>query len=176
MALFIGPGATAIHGDTSLITCGQYHTLGERARDTAGNEFVYVDFQQIASPGQWMVFNDGYLATPLVASTSRGRVGIVAGNPDASDRFGWLQVYGKNVEAQIDSSAATSASILSAPTTLTTEGYPTISVSDSSSEGNRIYGAWAQAAATTAVTTPSTQIEVMLNYPYVLGYAHSFAS
>ena len=77
--------------------------LGTRARDVAGNEFVYVDFDAAKAVGEIVTFDTSYLATACGATTT-GFVGVVCGEASSSDKAGWVQVYGVNTACLASSS------------------------------------------------------------------------
>lgn len=173
MAELSGQGPVALSQASSVATTDALVTLGLRARDASGNEYMYVSFGEVLSAGQWVVIANG-VATRL-ATASRGPVGVVCTSVTSNDN-GWVQIYGVYDTAQIAgaaSSEATSIYVLGSPAGATTEAAAE-ATSLSSLATNRIFGAWPRAAASTATTASSSAhsgvtIQVQLNYPYVLG-------
>lgn len=102
MAELSGQGPIIHTGATTVVDSTQAQKLGMRAYDVAGNEYVYVDFQEACIAGEWVVFNHLYAASQLT-STAAGFVGIVAGTVSASDRFGWVMVRGIHTGAWVTS-------------------------------------------------------------------------
>lgn len=154
--------------------------LGAKARDGEGNEYVMVDFQSAVGVGSWVVFNSAFLASPI-ASGARGRVGVVVQAATASDRWGWVQVYGYFADALLvadAASAGTSSARLAVNTSQSTPGGAAALVSDASTAAQYIHGAWPVAAVATDTTASADHtgldIAVMLNYPYVVGYNQDF--
>jgi len=68
--------------------------LGTIARDGAGNEYVWVDFQEAAIKGEIQAISSTYTAAAATAA-GVGPVGIVVADSVTSDSCGWLQVYGR---------------------------------------------------------------------------------
>lgn len=144
--------------------------LGTRARDAAGNEFVYVDFDAAKAVGEIVTFNTSYLATACGATTT-GMIGVVCGEASSSDKAGWVQIYGVN-SATLAGSAITSGW---AQVGATTDGYSVPAQSGSTGMTYSIRGFQITAAPSTATspgyaTTASSILgvtTVLLNYPYV---------
>lgn len=174
MAELSGQGPIALPQATSVATTDAVVTLGLRARDASGNEYMYVSFSETLTAGQWVCVANGVASR--LATASRGPVGIVCTSVTSQDN-GWIMVYGVYDTAQINAttgtSEATSIYVLGAPAGATTEAAAEVS-SLSSLATNRIFGAWPRAAASTATTLSSSAhsgitIQVQLNYPFVLG-------
>lgn len=164
---------TALVGDPGVYP--DYVLPGQRAEDGAGNEYVLVDATATMFSGTTVIIsNDGlYTAAPLTGG-SQGSVGLLV-EPATSAQYAWAQVYGSNSYAQdsaIDS-AATSASIAIAATSVSTPdvGLATFSVTSTAADRFRIYGMFITGAATTATTSAASAtgvaVPVFLNYPYV---------
>ncbi len=156
--------------------------LGSKARDGEGNEYLMVDFQSAVGIGSWVTIDNTFKATPIV-SGARGPVGVVVQAASASDRWGWVQVFGKFSDALLvadAASAGTSSARLAVNTSQSTPAGAARLVSDVSTEAAYIFGAWPTAAVATDTTASADHtgldIEVMLNYPYVLGYDTSWTS
>lgn len=160
-------GGQAYHSQTSEVDSSQHIPLGTRAQDANGNIYVYVDFQEAQAAGEWVVWGANYAATGMT-TTSHGHAGVVIGTVSASDRFGWVQVYGSNSAALCTSSVSTAlALILSAPST--DINVPDVATTSLSLE-TLIQGATAVTAASTATTTViPASFTVLLNFPFVYG-------
>ncbi len=138
-------------------------SLGDRARDSQGNEYVFVDFAVTgASIGSAVVISAGHLATPLSQSASQaGRIGIVVGASPTTNQAGWVQVYGFALvqgstggatgAASASDSSDTSTGRALVPTTVVTSPLGAVamvilvaesSVEGSSIEVNQIFGMW----------------------------------
>ncbi len=172
MAELSAQGPIALHGATTVVDTAAAQKLGSRATDIAGNVYLYVDFQESCVPGEWVVISSAYAASQLT-STSIGWVGIVIGTVSASDRFGWVQIYGVHSAAYVTSGS--SAGQVSAYVT-TDMGSVIQSVSATGLVG--VFGvSMAAQAPDTCLSTGSTPAgtslhgvsTVMLNYPYISG-------
>lgn len=162
-------------GATTVTNTTQQHALGTRARDAAGNEYIYVKYTTANFNGGWAVIDGDYNAG-RPATTSRGPLGICQANAAVND-FGWLKIYGAESAAQVGDTEATSAYMLIAPTGATTE--PIMGVTStlatsvvSAAVNNPVFGAWIVGAVTTATTGSSSTFsgataQVFLNYPYL---------
>jgi hypothetical protein len=87
-------GAVGYAQQTSITVGSSAPTtaLGTRARDAAGNEYVYVDFGAAFVEGEVVAISTAYSATECVAATV-GMVGLALGT-QSSDTCGWVQIYG----------------------------------------------------------------------------------
>lgn len=168
MAELSAQGAIALHGATSVIDTSAAQKLGTRARDVDGNEYVYVDFQESCINGEWVAFTSAFAASQLTA-TSVGWVGVVVGTVSASDRFGWVQVYGVNTFAWATSGSSSGAPVIIAATT----DLGHIATDATSAQTIKVWGVLVASApdtcastalSTSALAAPAT---VILNYPFV---------
>lgn len=226
MAELIGPGPIAQGGATSVMfradANGNFpHQRGAKARDNEGNEYVFVDFTGTTYYGCLVQIDSTYRAAPLLGTANRPfRVGVVcSGTPSSasdahptSDHGGWVQVYGVHpaVQTGVASDGAVSATAGGAYFAIpqTSVGTPSgvlalqqqavaVSIINTSTEGNQIYGMWVVDFAETSdlTTYPGTSATsgpvsrdvlndtsgantsafigqthaVFMNYPYVLG-------
>lgn len=168
MAELSGQGPILHSGATSVIDTAAACKLGTRARDVDGNEYVYVDFQESCIRGEWVSFGATFLAFQLTA-TSVGWVGVVDGTVSASDRFGWVLVYGVHTAAWATSGSSSGAPVVIAATT----DLGHIATDASSAQTIKVYGVLvatspdtcaSTALSTSALAAPAT---VILNYPFV---------
>lgn len=146
--------------------------LGTRARDAAGNEFVYVNFDAAKAVGEIVTYDSAFLATATGATTT-GFIGVVCGEASSSDKAGWIQIYGVNTSC-LGSSTLTSGWLQVAATT---DGY-SVPILGTASTGvvYRISGMNAATSASTATSpgyasTASSILGVftaILNYPYIM--------
>lgn len=126
--------------------------LGTRALDTDGNEFMLV--QGVASldgTHNWVSLDEN-IVTTLLAANAVGRVGVVMSVLDATTKYGWAQVYGKNTIAGADTTADNKQLFIDA-----TAGR----VDDAAVSGDGVYGAISRS------TDTSNLITVELSYPFV---------
>lgn len=160
-------GSMAYHSQTSEVDSTQHPPLGTQAKDADGNIYTYVDFQEACVAGEWVTYNSAYAASGMT-TTTHGPLGVVIGTVSASDRFGWIQVYGVNSAALGTSSVSTAlALILSAPST--DISVPDVATTSLSLE-SIIQGATAVTAASTATTTViPASFTVQLNFPFAYG-------
>jgi hypothetical protein len=138
--------------------------LGTRARDKAGNEFIYVDFTQAISLGELCTILNDNTVTECAAAT-QGRIGVVCSDVSASDYAGWVQVYGLNEYCLATSGVTTGPMMLAATTDGLSMPLP------ATTGGNQIIGFTLVTAPSTA-TSPSSitgVASVFLNYPYTHG-------
>ena len=94
MAELIGQGPIALPGGTSVVFTTPYPLKpGARARDLAGNEYLFVDFVGSVSAAQPVSIKSDFTASPLTVA-ERGPVGIAL-QIGTSDNAGWVQIYGR---------------------------------------------------------------------------------
>ncbi|MCU0521425.1 MAG: hypothetical protein MUF84_12115 [Anaerolineae bacterium] len=145
--------------------------LGTRARDTAGNEYIYLDFDAIKYAGELVTWDAAYLATDCGATTV-GFIGVVVGDVSTSDKAGWVQIYGINTFV-LAGSALTSGFLMVGATT---DGLSVPVNQGTSGLGYAIHNMNAVTSASTATTPHSSDLEgtsaigvftARLNYPYV---------
>lgn len=222
MSHLVGPGAIAQAGATSVMFTTPFpHKPGDKARDGDGNEYVFVDFTATVYYGCLVQINALYQAAPLLGTANRPfRVGVVcsgtpssnSGDHPTSDNGGWVQIYGVHPAVQAGTatdegvSATAGGAYFCIPQT--SVGTPSgvlalrtqavaVSVINTSTGGNQIYGMWVVDFAEVSDLTnwvgssgasgPSSMdslnatsgaptsafigqsYAVFLNYPYVLG-------
>lgn len=141
----------AFHSDTSIVDTTQQIALGTRGFDASGNEYIYLTGVGSTAAGNWVVYDESYLTTLLVANEV-GPVAIAMAAIDATTKFGWYQIYGKNTIAKTDTVAADNSLYIDG-----TAGR----ADDAGVAGDLIIGAYSMTADTANVAT------VMLSYPSV---------
>ena len=144
--------------------------LGTRARDGAGNEYIYLDYNAAKAAGEIVSWDGSYLAS-AVGATTVGPIGVVCGEASSSDLAGWVQIYGYC--ANLLASSSLTSGFLAAGAT--TDGYSVpVNGGASTAQEYRIMGMKALSAASTA-TSPgyaSTASSILgvatawLNYPH----------
>ena len=187
MGNFTGPLQSAPGNTSDVYTTPFPVQLGTRARDSAGNEFLFVDFAQVTYGRQPVQINSDFTAT-TIAVTGRGPVGVTVAQ-NSSDNGGWVQIYGKCL-MQIIKSGVSASDAANGPTTLGTSGatqfwIPTSVTSPAAfrwttgntsvSSGMIVRGMFvAQDAApgdvsaqTSSTSHSGSEISVFLNYPYI---------
>ena len=186
------PGGTSVVYSTTPFPI----SVGSRAFDTEGNEYLFVAFGGAVSTGSWVVISDLNVAT-FLDDVSQGRVGVVMGTTPTSNDGGWVQIYGLNIIAQgsmaTDQASAAVGGALR-PTSVATTPLGTVEiVSQVSNAANIIHNAWITpllpseagisgasdtswpTSYTTAASSPvggqhtGAVVGVFLNYPYVDG-------
>jgi hypothetical protein len=95
MPQLVGPGAIAAAGPTSQVYTTPFpHKPGDKARDTDGNEYLFVHFDAAVFPGVLVGISNIYRAHPLLGTALLPeRVGV-AMTDATSVNGGWVQVYG----------------------------------------------------------------------------------
>jgi hypothetical protein len=97
--------------------------VGQRARDAAGNEYVFVDFVGSVFGAQPVEIFDDNTAQAL-GTTGRARVGVACGAATSND-FGWVQIYGR-CQVQLGMSGVSPSDAANGPTTLQTVAAMTV--------------------------------------------------
>lgn len=171
---------TALVGDSSSFP--DYLLPGQRATDGAGNEYILVDLTvQCFSGTTVQISMDGtFTGTPVVGG-GQGPVGLTV-EEGSSAQFAWAQIYGFNSYAQDSTvtSAATSASVALAATSVSTPNVG-LAVGAVSSVGQfYIYGMFITGVATSTTTSASSAtgvaVPVFLNYPYTNSFRGDISS
>lgn len=139
--------------------------FGTRARDLAGNEYIYVDFQTSFAIGEIGVIGAAW-DFDKAATTSRGKIGIVVSTVSSSDYGGWVQVYGYN--AYVLNNLAVCTTAAGVKPAGTTDGYSIVTVGTSDDSSN-IVGMTCIADSTSATSPTSVlrYIKCTLTYPTV---------
>ena len=160
-------GSAGAASPTSEVHSSQLERLGQLAMDGDGNIYMYVDFQESCVAGEWVAISHAFAASQLT-NTSRGYVGVVVGTVSASDRFGWVQVYGIHTAALGSSNITSGDSFVASATTATGGVFPA-----TTSVGVAIFGAVARSAAdtcaSTALSADAAPFTVQLNFPFISG-------
>src|SRR3990167_2215237 len=119
MAHLHGQGPIGLGGPTSVFHTTPFpHAPGDRAKDNAGNEYMYVDFLGTVYYGTLVQIDTQNRAAPLLGTANRAyRVGVVMGGTPStrtgehptSDNGGWGQIYG--VHPAVQAGTATDAGV-----------------------------------------------------------------
>lgn len=126
--------------------------VGTRIRDNNGNEFIYMQgVTGVDATHNWVSFDENYVTTLLTAG-AKGRVAIAMAVIDATTKYGWFQVYGKNTIAGTDAVSDNGVPYIDA-----TAGR----IDDAAVTGDVVQGAMIRSADNTNIAT------VELNYPFV---------
>lgn len=119
MANLSGQGPIGAGGPTSAIFTTPFpHTPGDRMRDKAGNEYLFVSFSAATYYGCLVQITSTNVASPLLGTAKLAyRVGVVcsgtpstvAGNHPTSVNAGWVQIYG--VHSAVQTGTATDGGV-----------------------------------------------------------------
>jgi hypothetical protein len=158
MADLVGQGPIGAAGATSVAfdVSPPPHTLGSRARDAAGNEYMFVAFNDVACAHLPMQINSDFTASRL-ATTGRGAVGVAQG-AGTSDQCGWVQIYGRTM-VQLGMSGVSPSDAANGPTTLQTSLQTIFKLGTSLTSPNGV--GWVSGAAAALTTDPTFVIEGM---------------
>jgi len=94
-----------LHSNTSIVDSSQIARLGLRSVDRSGNEYIYLKGVGSTVAGDWVVYDEDYATTRLVAGEV-GPVAIAMAAVDSTDKFGWYQIFGVNTIARTDTISA----------------------------------------------------------------------
>lgn len=144
------------HGATTDADSSQQVTLGTRAKDANGNEYVYLRGTASTVAGSWVIYDLNASTTTLAAANGVGPLAI-AGTATTVNLYGWYQVYGKNTIAGNSGAVAASKALY----LTSNSGY----VDDADVAGDAIIGACSLAASSGSAFT------AWLNYPFVTDIA-----
>ena len=150
MTALMGIGGEAVHEDTTVIDSSAEVPVGTKAKDTGGNEYIYLQGVASTVANDWVTFDEAGLTIRAVAN-AKGRVAI-AQAATVANTFGWYQIYGSATGNALTSFADNGAVFLTA-----TAG----SVDDADVAGDAIIGAVGRSALASGVAT------FELNYPVV---------
>jgi hypothetical protein len=139
-------------GDTTIIDTVAQHPLLTRAKDTDGNEYIYLAGCSSTILGSWVTYDeDG--ATTLLAVNAVGSVAVAMAIINTTAKYGWYCVFGE-CEADIVANCADNAKLGRE----TSDG----KAGDGFSAGDAITGAVSRDSTTTAAV-----VTVQLCYPSV---------
>lgn len=126
--------------------------LGTRKRDVAGNEFIYLQGASSTAAGSWVSFDEAFVST-LLAANAVGRVGVAMAAVDATTKYGWYQIYGKNTIAKVLAGFADNGKVYCTATAG--------SIDDAVVAGDLVVGAIGRSAISNGAAT------MELSYPFV---------
>ena len=138
-------------GDTSSVDSSAVHTVGSRAFDTEGNEYVYLKGVASTTANMVVSYDESYLSTLAIADT----VGLVAVAQAATiaDTWGWYMISGV---ATLIANAAISAD--KALCVTASAGW----VDDAAVAGDLIHGVIGR----TSASAQEDEITAQIAYPY----------
>jgi hypothetical protein len=139
-------------GDTSIVDSVQQYTLGTKAFDSAGNEYIYMQGVTSCTTGSWVTYDEDYVTT-LLAADAKGPVAVAMAAISATTYYGWFCVRG-TVSALLAANCADNVLIGYE----STAGY----AGDGRAAGDQIYGAISRGATTSAAAT-----DCQIWYPFV---------
>lgn len=152
----------ALRGNPGVLPDYVLPVNGTQGDPATGYEYVLVDYQAAMAIGAWAVISGAGLASAL-ASTSKGRCGVVIETIGASDLIGWILVAGQYASAQFTSDVTTACDLIAGA-----------AIADilTSTGGNIIWRA-------TCISAPSSATDygtVYMDHPWVDGVVKSFSS
>lgn len=102
--------AGVFHGDTANVDTTPRQTLGTRAHDTLGREWIYLKGVVNTVEGSWVTFDEGQ--TALLAANAIGPV-AVSGGEIVADRYGWYCIHSgaTTVPVRLAANSADNASL-----------------------------------------------------------------
>lgn len=150
MAALFGITGAAINGQTTDVDTTQKHTLGTRAWDTSGNEYVYLPGCTSGAANLAVTYDEAY-ATTLTAANAVGPIAILQATLDATTDYGWGCVRGTCTATSNNSVADNKALHLTAGAG---------KLDDADVAGDAIIGIWSRSSA-----SGSTTMTVQLDYP-----------
>jgi len=143
--------AETFAADTSVVETTPSIQLGTRGRDAQGNEYIFLQGVASTAAGSWVTYNHAF-ATTLLAADAVGSVAIAMAAINATTKYGWYQIFGKNTIASTDTVVAGASLYIDG-----TAGR----ADDAVVAGDLIVGAFSRSADTANVAT------VQLCYPVV---------
>lgn len=146
--------ARVFEANTSTLDTTAQHSVGIKAEDSSGNEYIYGLGVASTVVNSWVTFDEA-LASTLAVANAVGRVGIAMGAIVAST-YGWYQIYGSGTGLVLASFADNGNVYLTS-----TDG----SVDDTDVAGDAVIGAIGRSAIASGAAT------MELNYPHVLNIA-----
>ncbi len=149
-------GAPTVLTSTQITTVSDsaVYTLGTRAKDASGNEYIFLKGLTAIAVGTWVTF-DELGVTALLTSNAIGMVAIATSVVDANTKFGWFQIYGTGSGVIGNEVSGDKVAYISSVTG---------SVDDLLVTGDAVHGAIIRGAS--AVT--GAAVAVHLNYPFVI--------
>jgi hypothetical protein len=148
MALLTGTLMGAPGSTSEVYTTPFPVAVGTHARDTAGNEYVFVDFTGTVYGRQPVAITTDWTAA-AVGTTGRGLLGVVQGGA-TSDNAGWVQIYGRAL-VQLGMSGVSPSDAANGPTTLSNSLATVFVLGTSATSPNGI--GWVSGAAAAATST-----------------------
>lgn len=152
MPALVGQGPAAHHDNTDAVDTTAKVSLGTRARDRNGNEYIYMLGVGSTVAGSWVTFDETWTTT-LLAANAIGPV-AVAMAATVANTYGWYCVYG-TVPARLAANCADNARLGRE----TTDGL----AGDGRAAGDEIYGAISRGSTAGAAALTTVQIY----YPFV---------
>lgn len=138
--------------EITTVSDSAVYTVGSRAKDSAGNEYVFCLGVASVVAGDWVVFNKDYAVTRL-AGSEVGSVAVAMAAVVAS-KWGWFQIWGEG-----SAKVVATGGVRVYTHTVTGQALDTV-----------VTGALIQGAVTTAGTgntVTGTLQAVQLDYPFV---------
>ena len=159
----VGQDLTAVDGpstDTGANGLGQRNTLGVRVFDDAGAEYIYMSGVASLVAADWVRYNHLSAASPFLTARVNndaiaGAVAVAMAAPVAVTSFGWFQIWGLVLSANLTTGSIDGDTISLSTTAGRCSGAATAS--------KVVFGATAVGAAA------SNLGKVFITYPYTFG-------
>ena len=162
-------------GTSDVYTTPYPVSLGTRAFDTSGNEYVFLDYTGTMYGGMLVfISKDGaWTANPYTTGLTGGPVGVIAG-PGTSDNAGWVQIGGfAIVQCVGGSSLGTSSGRALVATSQSSPATALLTVSTGTSlSSDVIQGMWLTQLTSTGTTSATSatglRTRVWMSRPFIL--------
>ncbi len=157
MARLIGSGMGVVAGAITQVDTAARNPVGTRSLGDDGNEYIYLGGVASLAAGDWVHFNSAtYIPVRLVTAATLAGPVAVAMSAALAAQFGWFQIYGLVLVANI----------------ATTTGTALLSVNTTATPG-RVSGATVAATSiqnAAIVTTSVANVgQAFISYPFTLG-------
>jgi hypothetical protein len=111
MAKIVGHAMASISADLTAVDTSQRNELGTVVQDKAGAEYIYLAGVASLAAGDWVMYNsttatDSFLTTRMVSTPLAGFAAVAMAAVTATTSFGWFQIRGKVLVANIATGAA----------------------------------------------------------------------
>jgi len=148
--------ASVFSGDTSVVDTVQNHPVLTRARDSSGNEYIYLAGCTSTTAALGVTYDEAGVTT-LTTTNAVGPIAIAMAATDTTAKWGWYQIFGS-------ATATSNAAVSDNKTLVLSAGAGKFDDADIALD--QITGMWSRSA-----PGSSTTMTVQMNYPMALGVA-----
>lgn len=118
MAKLVGHSMVSISADLTAVDTSQRNELGCVVQDKAGAEYIYLAGVPSLAVGDWVLYNsttatDSFLTTRMVSTPLAGFAAVAMAAVILTTNYGWFQIRGKVLVANIASDASADGKVLS---------------------------------------------------------------